>query len=102
MASGSLKHSATQNNSSPIPQPVTSPSQVGVESSYTSGTLSFASSLRNFTEKEDYLEKASELIALAVQKEVEQEFAVAFSYYRRGVDLLLQGVQGMLINGFTH
>ncbi|XP_048062932.1 LOW QUALITY PROTEIN: ribosomal protein S6 kinase delta-1 [Megalobrama amblycephala] len=94
MASGSIKHSATQSNSSPIPQPVTSPSRVGVESSHTSGNLSFASSLRNSTEKEDYLEKASELIALAVQKEVEQEFAVAFSYYRRGVDLLLQGVQG--------
>lgn len=98
MASGSIKHSATQSNSSPIPQPVTSPSRVGVESSHTSGNLSFASSLRNSTEKEDYLEKASELIALAVQKEVEQEFAVAFSYYRRGVDLLLQGVQGMSLN----
>ncbi|XP_051731950.1 ribosomal protein S6 kinase delta-1 isoform X2 [Ctenopharyngodon idella] len=94
MASGSIKHTATQSNSSPIPQPVTSPSRVGVVSSHTSGTLSFASSLRNSTEKEDYLEKASELITLAVQKEVEQEFAVAFSYYRRGVDLLLQGVQG--------
>ncbi|XP_056107999.1 ribosomal protein S6 kinase delta-1 isoform X1 [Rhinichthys klamathensis goyatoka] len=94
MASGSIKHKATQSNSSPIPQPVTFPSRVGVESSHTSGTLSFASSLRSSTEKEDYLEKASGLIALAVQKEVEQEFAVAFSYYRRGVDLLLQGVQG--------
>ncbi|XP_067273503.1 ribosomal protein S6 kinase delta-1 isoform X2 [Pseudorasbora parva] len=94
MASGSIKHTATQSNSSSIPQSVKSPSQVGVESSHTSGTLSFASSVRNATEKEDYLEKASELITLAVQKEGEQEFAVAFSYYRRGVDLLLQGVQG--------
>ncbi|XP_077076341.1 ribosomal protein S6 kinase delta-1 isoform X2 [Siphateles boraxobius] len=94
MASGSIKHKAIQSNTSPIPQRVTSPSRVGVESSHTSGTLSFASSLRCSTEKEDYLEKASGLIALAVQKEVEQEFAVAFSYYRRGVDLLLQGVQG--------
>uniref|UniRef100_A0A673JGH2 Ribosomal protein S6 kinase polypeptide 1 n=1 Tax=Sinocyclocheilus rhinocerous TaxID=307959 RepID=A0A673JGH2_9TELE len=81
-------------NSSPIQQPVTSPSRLGVESSHSSGALSFASSLRNYSEKKDYLEEASEQITLAVQKEVEQDFAVAFSYYRRGVDLLLQGVQG--------
>ncbi|XP_056337502.1 ribosomal protein S6 kinase delta-1 [Danio aesculapii] len=71
MASGSIKHS-----------------------SHSSGTLSFASGLKNCTGQLDYLEKASEQISLAVQKEVEQDFAVAFSYYRRGVDLLLQGVQG--------
>lgn len=53
------------------------------------------SSLRNYSEKKDYLEEASEQIALAVQKEVEQDFAVAFSYYHKGVDLLLQGVQGI-------
>ncbi|XP_058612560.1 ribosomal protein S6 kinase delta-1 isoform X2 [Onychostoma macrolepis] len=94
MASGSIRHTATQSNSSPIQQPVTSPSRLGVESSHSSGALSFASSLRNYSEKKDYLEEASEQIALAVQKEVEQDFAVAFSYYRRGVDLLLQGVQG--------
>uniref|UniRef100_A0A672QIE5 Ribosomal protein S6 kinase polypeptide 1 n=1 Tax=Sinocyclocheilus grahami TaxID=75366 RepID=A0A672QIE5_SINGR len=93
MASGSIRHTATQSNSSPIQQPVTSPSRLGVESSHSSGALSFTSSLRNYSEK-DYLEEASEQIALAVQKEVEQDFAVAFSYYRRGVDLLLQGVQG--------
>ncbi|XP_073709272.1 ribosomal protein S6 kinase delta-1 [Garra rufa] len=94
MASGSIRHTATQSNSSPIQQPVTSPSRLGVESSHSSGALSFASSLRNYIEKKDYLEEASEQIALAVQKEVEQDFAVAFFYYRRGVDLLLQGVQG--------
>ncbi|XP_016318284.1 ribosomal protein S6 kinase delta-1 isoform X1 [Sinocyclocheilus anshuiensis] len=94
MASGSIRHTATQSNSSPIQQPVTSPSRLGVESSHSSGALSFTSSLRNYSEKKDYLEEASEQITLAVQKEVEQDFAVAFSYYRRGVDLLLQGVQG--------
>ncbi|KAK2846159.1 hypothetical protein Q7C36_011013 [Tachysurus vachellii] len=45
-------------------------------------------------QKKDYLEKASEQISLAVQKEVEQDYASAFFYYRSGVDLLLQGVQG--------
>ncbi|XP_046729590.1 ribosomal protein S6 kinase delta-1 [Silurus meridionalis] len=45
-------------------------------------------------QKKDYLEKASEQISLALQKEVEQDYASAFFYYRSGVDLLLQGVQG--------
>ncbi|XP_068580624.1 ribosomal protein S6 kinase delta-1 isoform X2 [Cebidichthys violaceus] len=44
--------------------------------------------------KSDYLDGASELICLAVQKEKEQDFQAAFSCYRSGVDLLLQGVQG--------
>lgn len=44
--------------------------------------------------KSDYLDRASELISLAVQKEKEQDFQAAFSCYRNGVDLLLQGVQG--------
>uniref|UniRef100_A0A3B5BBJ2 Ribosomal protein S6 kinase C1 n=1 Tax=Stegastes partitus TaxID=144197 RepID=A0A3B5BBJ2_9TELE len=44
--------------------------------------------------KSDYLDKASELICVAVQKEKEQDYQAAFSYYRSGVDLLLQGVQG--------
>ncbi|XP_051510688.1 ribosomal protein S6 kinase delta-1 isoform X2 [Myxocyprinus asiaticus] len=75
-------------------QSVTSLSRVAVESDRKSGAVTFAPSLRNCTGRKDYLEKASEQIALAVQKEVEQEFAAAFSYYRKGVDLLLQGVQG--------
>ncbi|XP_076872587.1 ribosomal protein S6 kinase delta-1 isoform X2 [Brachyhypopomus gauderio] len=50
----------------------------------------FPSSLR----KKDYLERASEQISLALQKEVERDFSAALSYYRNGVDLLLQGVQG--------
>uniref|UniRef100_A0A8C6KSQ6 Ribosomal protein S6 kinase C1 n=1 Tax=Nothobranchius furzeri TaxID=105023 RepID=A0A8C6KSQ6_NOTFU len=44
--------------------------------------------------KSDYLEKASELIGFAVEKEKEQDYQAAFTYYRSGVDLLLQGVQG--------
>lgn len=44
--------------------------------------------------KSDYLDRASELIGLAVQKEKEEDFQAAFSCYRSGVDLLLQGVQG--------
>ncbi|XP_033859131.2 ribosomal protein S6 kinase delta-1-like isoform X1 [Acipenser ruthenus] len=44
--------------------------------------------------KKDYLEKAGELIKLALQKEAEQDYEGAFSFYRSGVDLLLQGVQG--------
>ncbi|KAM9840508.1 ribosomal protein S6 kinase delta-1 [Aulostomus maculatus] len=44
--------------------------------------------------KSDYLDEASELICLAVQKEKEQDYQAAFSFYRSGVDLLLQGVQG--------
>lgn len=59
-----------------------------------SGSLkkSRGSSLKDV--KSDYLEKASELICLAVEKEKEQDYPAAFSFYRSGVDLLLQGVQG--------
>ncbi|XP_007230021.3 ribosomal protein S6 kinase delta-1 [Astyanax mexicanus] len=67
-----------------------SPSRPELEPSRVSKAALFPSSLC----KKDYLEKASEQIGLAVQKEVEQDFAAAFSYYRSGVDLLLQGVQG--------
>uniref|UniRef100_A0A8C5HD30 Ribosomal protein S6 kinase polypeptide 1 n=1 Tax=Gouania willdenowi TaxID=441366 RepID=A0A8C5HD30_GOUWI len=44
--------------------------------------------------KSDYLDRASELICLAVQKEQEEDYQAALVYYRCGVDLLLQGVQG--------
>lgn len=44
--------------------------------------------------KSDYLDGASELICLAVEKEKERDFQAAFSCYRSGVDLLLKGVQG--------
>ncbi|XP_078085927.1 ribosomal protein S6 kinase delta-1 isoform X2 [Mustelus asterias] len=42
----------------------------------------------------DYLAKAGEQIKLALQKEAEQDYEGAFNFYRNGVDLLLQGVQG--------
>ncbi|XP_077408059.1 ribosomal protein S6 kinase delta-1 isoform X2 [Vanacampus margaritifer] len=44
--------------------------------------------------KADYLDKAGELIRVAAQKEKERDYQAAFSFYRSGVDLLLQGVQG--------
>nr|XP_061842948.1 ribosomal protein S6 kinase delta-1-like isoform X1 [Nerophis lumbriciformis] len=44
--------------------------------------------------KSDYLDKAGELIRVAAQKEKDQDYQAAFSFYRSGVDLLLQGVQG--------
>ncbi|XP_033873754.3 ribosomal protein S6 kinase delta-1-like isoform X1 [Acipenser ruthenus] len=54
----------------------------------------FPSSLKTKTGKKDYLDKADEVIKLALQKEAEQDYEGAFSFYRSGVDLLLQGVQG--------
>ncbi|MGH0146985.1 UNVERIFIED_CONTAM: hypothetical protein FKN15_020284 [Acipenser sinensis] len=54
----------------------------------------FPSSLKTKTGKKDYLNKADEVIKLALQKEAEQDYEGAFSFYRSGVDLLLQGVQG--------
>ncbi|XP_029352592.1 ribosomal protein S6 kinase delta-1 isoform X2 [Echeneis naucrates] len=59
-----------------------------------SGSLKKASGGNTKDAKSDYLDKASEHISLAVQKEIEQDYQAAFSYYRSGVDLLLQGVQG--------
>ncbi|XP_076024126.1 ribosomal protein S6 kinase delta-1 isoform X3 [Genypterus blacodes] len=59
-----------------------------------SGTLKKAGGGNHKDAKPDYLDKASELICLAVQKEREEDYQAAFSYYRSGVDLLLQGVQG--------
>lgn len=90
----SPNHPAARSSPFAVPQPVISPGRAGVESGRAGGALTFANSLRNCTGRTDYLVKASEQIALAVEKEVEQEFAAAFSYYHKGVDLLLQGVQG--------
>ncbi|KAM6992455.1 ribosomal protein S6 kinase delta-1 [Tautogolabrus adspersus] len=59
-----------------------------------SGSLKKAGAGNHRDVKSDYLDRASELICLAVQKEKEQDFQAAFSCYRSGVDLLLQGVQG--------
>ncbi|XP_069624608.1 ribosomal protein S6 kinase delta-1 [Ranitomeya imitator] len=44
--------------------------------------------------KSDYLARAGELITLAMKKETEQDYEAAFGFYRKGVDLLLEGVQG--------
>ncbi|XP_067421080.1 ribosomal protein S6 kinase delta-1 isoform X2 [Emydura macquarii macquarii] len=54
----------------------------------------FTGSLRHKLGKQDYLEKAGELIKLALKKEEEEDYEAAFSFYRKGVDLLLEGVQG--------
>ncbi|KAJ8410223.1 hypothetical protein AAFF_G00202040 [Aldrovandia affinis] len=54
----------------------------------------FSGSLKPRVGKRDYLERAGEQIKLAVQREEERNYQAAFSFYRSGVDLLLQGVQG--------
>ncbi|XP_061098309.1 ribosomal protein S6 kinase delta-1 isoform X1 [Conger conger] len=54
----------------------------------------FAGGLKPRLGKRDYLERASEQIKLAVQREEERDYEAAFCFYRSGVDLLLQGVQG--------
>lgn len=59
-----------------------------------SGSLKKVGSGASRDVKPDYLDRASELISLAVQKEKEQDFHAAFSCYRNGVDQLLRGVQG--------
>uniref|UniRef100_A0A669P306 non-specific serine/threonine protein kinase n=1 Tax=Phasianus colchicus TaxID=9054 RepID=A0A669P306_PHACC len=56
----------------------------------------FSGSLKPKPGKQDYLEKAGELIKLALKKEEEEDYEAAFSFYRKGVDLLLEGVQGSL------
>ncbi|NXO22797.1 KS6C1 kinase, partial [Cisticola juncidis] len=54
----------------------------------------FTGSLKSKPGKQDYLEKAGELIKLALKKEEEEDYETALSFYRKGVDLLLEGVQG--------
>lgn len=82
------------------PAPVPASSAPNLEASWAAKTqLSSGSFKQTIGEnskdgKSDYLNRASELISLAVQKEKEQDYQTAFSYYRSGVDLLLQGVQG--------
>ncbi|XP_044025299.1 ribosomal protein S6 kinase delta-1 isoform X2 [Siniperca chuatsi] len=86
---------------SPAPAPAPASSAPNLEVSLPGRTpLLFSGSLKKAhggnpkDVKSDYLDRASELICLAVQKEKEQDFQAAFSCYRSGVDLLLQGVQG--------
>ncbi|XP_075939862.1 ribosomal protein S6 kinase delta-1 [Anarhichas minor] len=84
----------------PSPAPVPASSAPNPEVSRPGRTPLFSGRLRKAggghpkDVKSDYLDRASELICLAVQKEKEQDFQAAFSCYRSGVDLLLQGVQG--------
>lgn len=54
----------------------------------------FPSSLKPRLGRRDYLEKAGELIKLALKKEEEDDYEAASDFYRKGVDLLLEGVQG--------
>ncbi|XP_048081380.1 ribosomal protein S6 kinase delta-1 isoform X5 [Ursus arctos] len=54
----------------------------------------FPGSLKSKLGKRDYLEKAGELIKLALKKEEEEDYEAASNFYRKGVDLLLEGVQG--------
>lgn len=82
---------------SPSPAPVSSTPKPEVRPGRLllfSGSLKKVSTGASKDVKSDYLDRASELISLAVQKEKEQDFQAAFSCYRNGVDLLLQGVQG--------
>ncbi|XP_012589654.1 PREDICTED: ribosomal protein S6 kinase delta-1 [Condylura cristata] len=53
----------------------------------------FRGSLKARLGKRDYLEKAGEWIKLALQKEEAEDYGAASAFYRRGVDLLLEGVQ---------
>lgn len=54
----------------------------------------FTAKLKQKLGKSDYLARAGELITLAMKKETEQDYEAAFGFYRKGVDLLLEGVQG--------
>lgn len=58
----------------------------------------FPSSLKPRLGRRDYLEKAGELIKLALKKEEEDDYEAASDFYRKGVDLLLEGVQGMVLS----
>ncbi|XP_056624598.1 ribosomal protein S6 kinase-like 1 [Triplophysa dalaica] len=43
--------------------------------------------------KRDYLVEAAQQIRMALDREVNEDYEAAFSYYKNGVDLLLNGVQ---------
>lgn len=44
------------------------------------------------------MEKAGELIKLALKKEEDDDYEAASNFYRKGVDLLLEGVQGTILS----
>lgn len=48
--------------------------------------------------KRDYLVEAAKQIRMALDREVSEDYEAAFSYYKNGVDLLLNGVQGTAVN----
>lgn len=47
-----------------------------------------------YTGKEDYIYLAASQISMAQNSEANGDFEVAFAYYKSGVGILLQGVQG--------
>lgn len=94
-SSCSPRLSSLHERRTPSPAPAPASSAPNPEVSWPGRTPLFSGSLRKAKEvKSDYLDKASELICLAVEKEKVQDYQAAFSCYRSGVDLLLQGVQG--------
>lgn len=44
--------------------------------------------------KRDYLVDAARQIRMALDREVSEDYEAAFNYYKKGVDLLLNGIQG--------
>uniref|UniRef100_A0A672HZL1 Ribosomal protein S6 kinase polypeptide 1 n=1 Tax=Salarias fasciatus TaxID=181472 RepID=A0A672HZL1_SALFA len=100
MASGRTSPNQPQGGATNISSSFPASSAPNPEVSWPGRTPLFPSSVKKAgggnpkDAKSDYLDKASELISFAVQKEKEQDYQAAFSYYRSGVDLLLQGVQG--------
>ncbi|XP_018117287.1 ribosomal protein S6 kinase, 52kDa, polypeptide 1 L homeolog isoform X2 [Xenopus laevis] len=55
---------------------------------------SFPARLKQKLSKPDYLTKAGSLITMAMKKESEEDYESAIEFYKKGVDLLLEGVQG--------
>lgn len=47
------------------------------------------------TGKRDYLVDAAKQIRLALERDVSEDYEEAFNHYKNGVDVLLNGVQGM-------
>ncbi|KAJ8356714.1 hypothetical protein SKAU_G00195080 [Synaphobranchus kaupii] len=91
MASGGESPNRPPGGRSPSPQ---AQAQAQALDPAASRAALFGGSLKPRMGKRDYLERASEQIKMAVQREEEQDYEAAFCFYRSGVDLLLQGVQG--------
>lgn len=51
------------------------------------------SQIKEAMAKRDYLVEAAKQIRMALDSEVNEDYEAAFSYYKNGVDLLLNGVQ---------